>query len=109
MTITTEAINLDATIEFVITRKQQIARLQADLDQALDALREAVDAGDLDPQFQHDDVRFNLSAGRVTYDYPPEVAALSLKLKDAQSAAVADGTATAKRGEPYWTVKLPKP
>lgn len=108
MTTTFDATDLNATIEFVITRKAQIKRLQDDLDQALDALRQAVDAGDLDPQFQHDDASFDLRAGRVTYDYPAEVTALSLRLKDAQAAAVADGTATQKRGEPYWVVKLPK-
>lgn len=105
MTIPTD---LDATIAFVITRKAQIAKLQDDLDQALDALRQAVDAGDLDPTFQHDDAKFDLRAGRVSYDYPADVTAMSLKLKDAQAAAVADGTAAPKRGEPYWVVKLPK-
>jgi DNA recombination-dependent growth factor C len=107
MTITTAATDLDATIEFVITRKAQIKRLQDDLDQALDALRQAVDDGDLDPQFQHNDVKFDLRPGRVSYDYPPAITNLSLQLKDAQAAAVADGTATQKRGEPFWVVKLP--
>lgn len=109
MTITTDTANLDATIEFVITRKAQIARLQEDLDQALDALRQAVDDGDLDPTFQHNDAHFDLRPGRVTYDYPSEVTALSLRLKDAQAESVASGAATQKRGAPYWVVKLPKP
>jgi DNA recombination-dependent growth factor C len=107
MTITTTATDLDATIEFVVTRKAQIKRLQEDLDQALDALRQAVDDGDLDPQFQHNDAKFDLRPGRVSYDYPPAVTSLSIQLKDAQAAAVADGTATQKRGEPFWVVKLP--
>lgn len=109
MTTTIPTTDLDATIEFVILRKAQIAKLQDDLDQALDALRQAVDAGDLDPTFKHNDVAFDLRSGRVSYDYPSEVTALSLKLKDAQAEAVASGAATIKRGEPYWVVKLPKP
>lgn len=109
MTITTDTANLDSTIEFVITRKAQIARLQDELDQALDALRQAVDDGDLDPAFQHNDAKFDLRPGRITYDYPAEVTSLSLRLKDAQAAAIAEGTATQKQGASYWVVKLPKP
>jgi predicted transcriptional regulator len=108
MTISINTSNLDATIEFVIARKQAIAKLQDDLEQALDSLRQAVDNGNLDPAFKHNDAAFDLRAGRVTYDYPADVTALSLRLKDAQAAAVADGTATQKRGEPFWTIKLPK-
>ena len=101
-------IDIDATLNAVISIKLQIKQLTDELDTALDALREAVDAGDLDPQFKHNDVSFDLRSGRVTYTYPPAVTELSLKLKDAQAAAVADGTAILKRGEPYWTIKLPK-
>lgn len=102
------AIDVDAVAAQVVSLKRQIASLQGMLDTALDALREAVDAGDLDPQFSHDDAKFNLAPGRVSYDYPPEVVAASLRLKDLQAAAVADGTAAIRRGEPYWTVKLPR-
>lgn len=108
MTIATPP-DLDSTIEFVITRKRQIKQLEDDINQALDALCQAVDNGDLDPTFEHDDTKFDLRPGRVTYAYPPAVTELSLKLKDAQAAAVADGTATPKHGEPFWVVKLPKP
>ena len=80
----------------------------AQLNTAVDALREAVDAGDLDPQFKHNDTAFDLRPGRVTYTYPPAVTELSLRLKDMQAQAVADGTAVQKIGEPYWTIKLPK-
>lgn len=103
------AIDVDATLDSVITLKRQIASLQGMLDTALDALRQAVDEGDLDPQFSHNDATFNLNAGRASYDYPPEVTQISQALKLAQADAVANGTATIKRGEPFWTVKLPKP
>lgn len=108
MTAATPAVDLDFSIERVIDIKRQIKHLEAKLDGYLDDLRNAVDAGDLDPQFSHNDVDFDLRDGRVTYTYPPEVTALSLKLKDAQAASVADGSATLKRGEPFWTIKLPK-
>ena len=101
-------INIDATLDQVVSLKRQIKSLEGMLDTALDALREAVDEGDLDPQFKHNDTAFDLRPGRVTYTYPPAVTELSLRLKDAQAAAVADGTAVQKIGEPYWTIKLPK-
>lgn len=102
------SIDIDATLNAVISIKLQIKQLTDELDTHLDALREVVDAGDLDPQFSHNDVSFDLRSGRVTYTYPPAVTELSLRLKDAQSQAVADGTAIQKVGEPYWTIKLPR-
>lgn len=101
-------LDIDATLEQVISLKRQIKSLEGMLDTALDALRTAVDDGDLDPQFKHNDTAFDLRPGRVTYTYPPHVTNLSLALKDAQAAAVADGTATLKQGEPYWQIKLSK-
>ncbi len=102
------SIDIDATLDQVISLKRQIKSLEGMLDTALDALRSAVDEGNLDPQFKHDDAAFDLRPGRVTYTYPPVVTELSLRLKDAQAAAVADGSATLKQGEPYWQIKLPK-
>jgi hypothetical protein len=102
------SIDIDATLDQVISLKRQIKSLKGMLDTALDALREAVDQGDLDPQFSHQDTKFDLRPGKVSYTYPPAVTELSLKLKDLQAAAVADGTAIQKIGEPYWTINLPK-
>lgn len=102
------SLDIDATLNAVISIKRMITDLTGELDTHLDALREAVDAGELDPQFQHNDVKFNLQDGRASYTYPPAVTELSLRLKDAQAAAVADGTATIKRGNPFWTIKLPR-
>ncbi len=101
-------LDIDATLDQVISLKRQIKSLEGMLDTALDALREAVDEGDLDPQFSHQDTKFDLRPGRASYTYPPHITELSLRLKDAQAAAVADGTATMKLGEPYWQIKLPK-
>lgn len=101
-------LDIDATLDQVISLKRQIKSLEGMLDTALDALRTAVDEGDLDPQFRHNDTAFDLRPGRVSYSYPPAVTELSLRLKNAQAAAVADGTAVQKLGEPFWTIKLPK-
>lgn len=102
------SIDINATLDAVVSLKLQIKQLSSELDTHLDALREVVDAGDLDPQFSHNDVSFDLRSGRVTYTYPPVVTELSLRLKDAQAQAVADGTAIQKVGEPFWTIKLPR-
>lgn len=102
------SIDINATLDAVVSLKLQIKQLSSELDTHLDALREAVDTGDLDPQFSHNDTKFNLSPGRTTYTYPPAVTELSLRLKDAQSQAIADGTAIQKVGEPFWTIKLPR-
>jgi hypothetical protein len=101
-------MDIDATLDQVITLKRQISDLQATLDTALDTLQQAVDAGDLDPSFKHNDTAFDLRAGRVTYDYPEAVTTLATQLKQAQVDAVAAGTATAKHGNPFWVIKLPK-
>lgn len=105
---TTTAIDIDHTLSEVVAIKQQIKALEGLLNGHLDNLRQAVDAGDLDPTFTHDDTQFDLRSGRVSYDYPAEVVAISQALKLAQADAVANGTAILKRGEPYWQVKLPK-
>lgn len=105
---TTTAIDIDHTLNEVVTIKRKIKALEGLLDGHLDILRQAVDDGDLDPTFTHNDTQFDLRAGKVSYDYPAEVVAISQALKLAQADAVANGTATLKRGEPFWQIKLPK-
>ncbi len=102
-------MNIDDTIDRTIELKRQIAALQAELDHCLDLLQAAVELGDLDPQFSHQDVAFSLSSGRTSYTYPPAVVQLSQQLKAAQADAVASGAAEISRGTPYWTIRLPKP
>lgn len=103
------AIDIDATLDSVISLKRQIASLQGMLDTALDALSQAMADGELEPQFKHDDASFTWSPGRTSYDYPQPVVELSQRLKQAQADAVANGSAAIRRGAPYWTVKLPRP
>lgn len=76
-------MDIDATLDAVLSLKRQIKDLEAELDTHLDDLQQAVDAGDLDPSFKHSDAAFNLNAGRVSYTYPPAVVTLSQQLKQA--------------------------
>lgn len=100
--------NIDATLDAILSIKRQIKDLEAELDTHLDDLQQAVNDGDLDPSFKHNDAAFDLRAGKVSYTYPPAVTTLAQDLKQAQADAIAAGTATAKHGNPFWVIKLPK-
>lgn len=99
---------IDERLDQVWRIKKLIARLEDDLANLLDQLTQDVAEGDLDATFSHNDATFSWSPGKVSYTYPQAVVNLSQQLKQAQAAAVADGTAAMKRGAPYWTVQLPK-
>ena len=101
-------LDLDATLDAAVSIKRQIKELEARLAVVLDTLQQAVDVGDLDPSFSHNDAAFDLRAGKVSYTYPEAVTTLAAELKQAQADAVAAGTATAKHGNPFWVIKLPK-
>ena len=100
---------IDERLDQVLSLKRQIAQLEQQLASHLDQLTQDLAEGDLDATFSHNDASFSWSPGRVTYTYPQAVVDLSQQLKQAQAAAVADGTAAMKRGHCYWTVKLPRP
>jgi hypothetical protein len=101
-------LDLDATLDAAISIKRQIKDLEAQLAVVLDTLQQAVDVGDLDPSFKHNDAAFDLRAGKVTYTYPEAVTTLATQLKQAQADAVAAGTATPKQGSHFWVIKLPQ-
>jgi len=101
-------MTIEERLDQVLALKKQIAALEQQLADHLHELTNDVAEGDLDAVFCHNDSSFSWSPGRVTYDYPQAVIDLSLQLKQAQAEAVANGTAAMKRGQPYWTVKLPK-
>ena len=104
--LTLTAMDIDATLEQAITIKRQIKELEATLAATLDTLQQAVDDGTLDPSFTHNDTAFDLRPGKVTYTYPEAVTTLAATLKQAQADAVANGTAIAKQGNPFWVIKL---
>jgi hypothetical protein len=99
---------LEQLLAFVTLRKAQAARIQEELTKALDQLNGLVESGELDPQFAFNDWSFNWSAGRTTWDYPGEVKEIEAILKTSKKAAEANGSATARTGAPYWTIRAPK-
>lgn len=94
--------NIEAT-------KRRIAELSGLLDAYLDDLTRRADAGDLDPTFSHNDWSFSLSPGRRTWDYPSRVRDLQAQANAAKKAAEADGSAVAKIGAPFWSIRGPQP
>lgn len=96
--------DIDALIDDVIQLKAQAKLLEARLAAAMDQLTAALDAGDIDPSFTHDDWAFTYQSGRMTTTYSPEAKAAIKQLQDAD---IQMGRATQKRGTGFWTVKAP--
>ena len=97
----------DDLLNQLTAAKRQIAELQATCDGLLDQLTEAYQAGEVDPSFSHNDWSLTYSEGRRSWSYPPAVKALEDGLKAAKKLAEANGSATPKTGEPFWTVRPP--
>ena len=100
---------LDQLLELITARKASIAIAQDELTAALDRLNGLVEAGEIDATFSFNDWSFNWSPGRTTWDYPAQVKTIEATLKTSKKAAEADGSAIAKNGSPFWTVRSPKP
>lgn len=96
---------LDALLDRITVLKFQQKAIEAELTLLLDQLSGALEAGELDPAFSHNDCSFSWSAGRVSYVYPEPLQQQEQALKEAQRLAVASGTATAKQGKAFWTIK----
>jgi hypothetical protein len=103
-----QAPNLDQLLAFVVLRKAQAAKIQEELTEALDKLTGLVDEAELDPAFKFEDWSFNCTS-RTSYTYPAEVLEIEGKLKSAKKTAEGNGSATAKVGAPFWTIRAPKP
>jgi len=102
-----QAVDLDQLLAFVVLRKAQAAKIAEELTEALDQLTHLVDEAELDPAFKFNDWSFNCTS-RTSYAYPAEVLEIEGKLKSAKKTAEADGSATAKIGAPFWTIRAPK-
>ena len=85
----------------------QHKRLEQQLEALLESLSAAMAAGQLDPAFSHNDWAFSHSAGRLSYAYPAAVEQIERQLKAAKEAAIQQGSATEKRGKPFWTIRPP--
>jgi hypothetical protein len=104
------SMDADQLLDCLIEVRTAMARLKASDEALLDRLTQLVDAGELDPGgFSHNDWAFAWSAGRKSWTYPAGVMGLEGLAKAAKKASEADGSATAKVGEPFWTIKPPKP
>ena len=98
---------LDGLLDQITVLKAQHKRLEQQLEPLLESLSTAMAAGQLDPSFSHNDWAFSHSAGRLSYAYPAAVDQIERQLKAAKEAAIQQGSATEKRGKPFWTIRPP--
>ena len=103
-----DAADLDALLDAVTTIKARQKQLEQQLEPLLEALNTAMTTGQLDPAFSHNDWTFAHSPGRLSYDFPPAVQQIEQQLKAAKDNAIQQGSATEKRGKPFWTIRAPK-
>ena len=96
---------LDVLLDRITALKLQQKALEAELSPLLEQLSGALEAGELDASFSHNGCSFCWSAGRTSYAYPEPLQQQEQALKEAQRLAVATGTATAKHGKAFWTIK----
>ena len=100
--------DLDDLLDAVTAIKAQQKELEQQLEPLLEALNTAMASGQLDPSFSHNDWAFAHSTGRLSYEFPPVVQQIEQQLKAAKEAAIQQGSATEKRGKPFWTIRPPK-
>ena len=103
-------MDADQLLDCLIEVRTGLARLKEADQILLDRLSVLAEAGEVDMGgFSHNDWAFTWSAGRKSWTYPAGVMGLEAQAKAAKKASEADGSATAKVGEPFWTIKPPKP
>ena len=103
-----DAADLDALLDAVTAIKARQKELEQQLEPLLVALNAAMAAGQLDPAFSHNGWTFAHSPGRLTHSFPQEVQQIEQKLKAARDLAIQQGSASEKRGKPFWTIRGPK-
>jgi hypothetical protein len=103
-----DAADLDALLNAVTAIKAQQKELEQQLEPLLEALNTAMATGQLDPSFTHNDWAFCHSPGRLSYAFPAAVQQIEQQLKAAKESAIQQGSATEKRGKPFWTIRPPK-
>jgi hypothetical protein len=102
------ALSTDELLDLAVAIKAQTKQLAGNLALIQDELTGRMEAGELDPSFDHEDWGFSWSEGKRSWSYPDGIKTLEGQLKAAQKAAQGDGTATATRGAPFWTIKEPR-
>ncbi len=98
---------LDGLLDQITVLKAEHKRLEQQLEALLESLSAAMAAGQLDPAFSHNDWAFSHSAGRLSNAYPAAEGQIERQLKAAKEAAIQQGSATEKRGKPFWTIRPP--
>ena len=98
---------IERLLDQITALKSEHKRLEHQLEPLLEALSAAMASGQLDPSFSHNDWSFCHSAGRLSYAYPAAVEQIERQLKAAKEAAIQQGSATEKRGKPFWTIRPP--
>lgn len=96
---------IDGLLDAITALKAHQKQLEQQLEPLLEALSEAMAAGLLDPSFSHKDWAFAHSSGRLSYEFSPAVQQIEQQLKAAKDAAIQQGSATEKRGKPFWTIR----
>jgi hypothetical protein len=99
---------IDALLDAITEIKAQQKQLEQQLEPLLTSLNAAMAAGQLDPAFSHNGWAFAHSPGRLSYAFPPAVQQIEQQLKAAKDAAIQQGSASEKRGKPFWTIRGPK-
>jgi hypothetical protein len=99
------AVALDALLDRITVLKAEQKAIEGALTPLLEQLSGALEAGELDANFSHNDCSFCWSAGRISYVYPEHLQQQEQALKQAQRLAVATGTASEKQGKAFWTIK----
>lgn len=94
----------DQLLDRVIQLQTQAKLIDAQLQAAKDELSAALDAGDLDPAFSHNDWAFSFNQGRLSTTYSTEAKAA---IKAIQDTDVQSGRAEQKRGAGFWVIKAP--
>jgi hypothetical protein len=97
--------DLDALLDRISVLKAEQKAIEAALTPLLEQLSCALEAGELDASFSHNDCNFCWSAGRISYVYPEPLQQQEQALKQAQRLAVASGMASQKQGKAFWTIK----
>jgi len=104
-----DAMDADQVLDRITEVRTAMARLKEADEILLDRLSVLAEAGEVDQGgFSHRDWQITWSAGRKSWTYPAGVMSLEAQAKAAKKASEADGSATAKVGEPFWTIKPPK-
>ena len=101
-------IDTDNLLDLACEIRRCTKRLEASKAAIDDELTRRMEAGDLDPNFSHNDWAFVWCEGRTRWAYPESVSTLEAQVKAAKKASEADGTAVKGTGAPFWVIREPK-